>query len=890
MLRIIESTSPGGAKGYYSTADYFTEGQELQGRWRGKGAERLGLSGPVDQAAWDALCDNKHPATGEPLTPRLKQNRRVGWDLNFHAPKALSLLYGLTEDPRLLDAFGASVDETMRDIEADVKTRVRKGGRDEDRLSGNLCWGTFVHTTARPVNGIPDPHLHAHCFAFNLTFDGHEDRWKAAQIGDVKRDAGFYEAKFHARLSRRLAELGLPVERTRKGWTLAGLGDATLDNFSRRTAQIEKEARAKGITAPAEKAALGARTRAKKAKQMSMAQLRAEWRQRLTTGEANALDALAARIGQEPDHGDERAAAVAAVTLAADHCFERESVVPERTWLRESLRRSYGVASPESVEAEAARRDLIRGDREGQRWVTTPEVLAEESAVVSFARKGRDTRMPLGRGEPHAFKRTWLNDGQKRAVGHVLECSDRVMIIRGAAGVGKTTTMEEAVEAIEAAGHRVVTVAPSSGASRGELRAAGFADADTVARLLVDKQMQEKLRGNVLWVDEAGLVGMRTMKRLFDLAQETDARVILSGDRRQHGPVEHGAALRLLETDAGLVPAEITEIQRQAGAYKRAVEHLSEGRVAAGFKALDGLGWIREVEDAHRYQAIAGDYVASTVAGQNTLVIAPTHAEGHRTSDAIRDGLRHAGLLGREERAFDVLSPANLTAADRADRTQYNDGDVIVFHQNAVGHKKGTRITVTPGADLPLDQAERFTAYRSSHLTLAAGDRVRVTANGKTKDGQHRLSNGDLFTVAGFTPAGDVELANGWTVGREFGFLTRGFVITSYSSQGKSVDKVIIAASAASLPAISKEQFYVSASRGKSAVSVYTDSKADLLAAVRRTDDRPSATAFVADRARREGRSDRKYRERAVHLQRVAAAMPAVPAAPGHQRGMTHER
>ena len=61
------------------------------------------------------------------------------------------------------------------------------------------------------------------------------------------------------------------------------------------------------------------------------------------------------------------------------------------------------------------------------------------------------------------------------------------------------------------------------------------------------------------------------MAQVFDLAEKLDARVILSGDRRQHGSVERGAALRLLEEEAGLVPAEIKDIQRQKGDYKQAV-------------------------------------------------------------------------------------------------------------------------------------------------------------------------------------------------------------------------------------------------------------------------------------------------------------------------------
>jgi conjugative relaxase-like TrwC/TraI family protein len=97
MLRITPSTSAKGAKEYFTqslTRDdtgYYHEGQELAGAWGGKGAERLGLAGAVSQEAYFALCDNRDPSTGEQLTPRNKDNRRVGFDFTFSAPKSVSV-------------------------------------------------------------------------------------------------------------------------------------------------------------------------------------------------------------------------------------------------------------------------------------------------------------------------------------------------------------------------------------------------------------------------------------------------------------------------------------------------------------------------------------------------------------------------------------------------------------------------------------------------------------------------------------------------------------------------------------------------------------------------------------------------------------------------------
>jgi conjugative relaxase-like TrwC/TraI family protein len=841
MLRVTQSNSAARAKSYYSTADYYTEGQELIGLWRGRGAERLTLAGRIDRDDWDLLCDNLQPETGEPLTVRRRTERRVGYDFNFHCPKSVSLLYGLTQDERILQAFRESVDATMEDIEDESKARVRRGGKNEDRGTGNLIWGEFVHFTARPEDGVPDPHLHAHCFVFNGTFDQAEDRWKAAQLGDIKRDAPYFEAVFHSRLARRLEELGLDTQRTAKGWELKGIATETLDKFSRRTARIEKLAKERGITNPDAKAELGAQTRSGKAKELTMPELDGLWRSRMTDQEAAGLDGLLRRMGRESIAEDDRAA-VDAVERALVHSFERSSVLPERTLLAEALRQGVGKASRETIERLTESQPLIRATREGRRLVTTEEVLQEESRMLAFARGGRGTCRPINpNARPVLDGR--LNAQQRAAVRHVLESRDRVTLIRGAAGVGKTTMMREARAAIEETGLHVFAFAPSAGASRGVLRTDGFESADTVARLLLDQKLQAEVEGGVIWIDEAGLLGTKTMREVFDVAGRHHARVVLSGDRRQHGSVERGAALRLLEDEAGLKPAEIKEIQRQRDQYKQAVKALSDGDVSEGLRRLDILGWVRELPEEGRNHELAKAYAGSLKSGKTALVISPTHAEADAITSAIRHELREQNLLGKEERQLAQLVPANLTLGQRLDPTSYQPGDVLVFHQNAKGYKRGQRLIA--GRDsVPFDQAARFTVFHQRALGVSVGDRVRITRNGKSAGGQ-RLDNGDVYAVKSFAADDDLVLENGWKLSKDYGHLAHGVVLTSHASQGKTVDRVFIGQSAQSFPASSREQFYVSASRGREQVMVFTDDKAELLHAIGRTDDRLSGTELV---------------------------------------------
>ncbi|MDA8019506.1 MAG: relaxase domain-containing protein [Thermoanaerobaculia bacterium] len=200
MLRIVPSQSGTAAKSYFDRAlapgDYYLDGEELAGSWGGRAAELLGLSGEVTREAFHALCDNHHPTSGEQLTPRMNAKRRVGYDFNFHCPKGVSAVFALTRDDRILHAFRRSVEETMRELEQDSETRVRTDGRFESRTTSNMVWGEFVHFTSRPVDGTPDPHLHAHCFAMNATWDVEESRWKAADFGSIKRDASVPIDKF----------------------------------------------------------------------------------------------------------------------------------------------------------------------------------------------------------------------------------------------------------------------------------------------------------------------------------------------------------------------------------------------------------------------------------------------------------------------------------------------------------------------------------------------------------------------------------------------------------------------------------------------------------------------------------------------------------------------
>jgi ATP-dependent exoDNAse (exonuclease V) alpha subunit len=749
----------------------------------------------------------------------------------------------------------------MREMETEMKTRVRRGGKSADRITGNMVWTDFTHFTTRPVDGVPDPDLHAHCFAFNVTWDAEEDRWKAGQFGDLKRDAAYYEAAFHARLAARIKMLGYGIERHGKWWDVAGVPRELIEKFSRRSASINAKAAEAGITDAGAKSELGARTRERKALDLSMSELKTAWWNRLTPEERALLENLA---GGEGPRGGPGVTPQAALAYAVEDVYARASVVSEKQLYEKALRRGFGHVLPEdlSPEAEADPR-LIRSEAQGRTLVTTREMLKGEQAIIERVKRGRGTLAPLNR-DAEAFCPSYFNREQRNAVRHLLTAGDAVTVLRGGAGTGKTTVLREVRQGIRAAGRDIVAVAPSASASRGTLREAGYSDATTVEALLSSEVMQHKLgKAGVLLVDEAGQLDVRSMDRVLRLAQETGARVILAGDTRQHGPVAAGDALRLIETYTGVKVAELSEIVRQQGAYKAAAAAIQDGDIARGFAQLDRLGWIHEVSRAERHVHLVQDYMEAVDRGRSALVIAPTHREGDAVTQQIRKALQAsphaASRLGAQEHVYWTLQNLSWTDAEKSDAAQYHQGLVVQFVKAAPGIRRGDRFEVhrvtgdgeviVAGRDgretmLPLADGARFQVYRKVRLHLAVNERIRITQNGFTEDG-HRLNNGDLRQIRDFTEDRRIILDNGWILGADFGHLAHGYVLTSYASQSKTVDVVLAAMGPESLPAMDAEQAYVTVTRGRHEAHLYVDDKEAVARRIQQSGRRGTATELV---------------------------------------------
>jgi conjugative relaxase-like TrwC/TraI family protein len=892
MLRITASESAKAAIKYFrqelNRADYYLKAGTVRSVWLGEAAKRLGVQGKVEEKDFAALINNRHPQTGKRLTPRDKKDRRPGYDATLSAWKSASVmdaLYGCTD---IRQAFWESGDEMItQKAEPEMCTRVRKGGKNHDIVTGEMAVSAFRDFRSRPVNGRSDMHLHTHYYIQNLTFDKTENRFKAAQLGNLKSKAPDLELDADARFAKKLRALGYVPVMGKRGLQLAGVPQSVIDKFSRRRNQIENEAAERGVTDAAGKHKIGAAIRESKDKDLPEDALMADWQGRLTEAEKAALEKVRDKeIAQTRD-----ISAREAVDYAVNHLFEREDVVTERKLRKTAVEYGIGCLMPDEVDQEIAgaleRGEILKKDgKKGPQYVKAA-TLMDQCKMTQLAREGRGQYEPLTQSYQNQAD---LSAEQNQVALEVTESRDKYIGIRGPAGTGKSYSLrgiDAVIQQRRALGRekfsRALGLAPSSSASRGELRKAGFRDATTLAAFFESGKLQEEYKGQLLFVDEAGMMSTTDMTRLMNIAEKNDNRVIFLGDYRQHQSVDAGDAFRLLEKEGGLAYAKLTQNRRQRDTdYREAVDAIGSGdpeRAMEGMKALDKKGWIVEMKDAGKRQDfLVREFLKAKDEGASALIVGTTNREGEAITARLREELKARGRITGEERQFPSREATGWTDAQKADSRNYRPGMVVEFHKAVPGvrrQEKGRRETeggfakgetalvLESGgqavlarrdgtlAPLPMGFADRFQVYQTGAVSVARGDQIRITKNGMLKpEGQAegtRVDNGDIYTVEGYTKEGDIRLPGGKILPKDYGHFTLGYADTSHRSQAKTVDRVFIAVDEHAPKATNRTQWYVSWSRGRDQGLAVVADKKSAMEAVMQGGERLSALELMKD-------------------------------------------
>ena len=831
----------------------------VEATWFGKISKRIGYDG-VQVKKSDFISFGKGQVPNSNITFKVKKvdNARSYYDYTFSAPKSISLLFGLTKNEAIhqchIDAYKAVLSEIEANAQAQHNSATERGWE----TCGELLIANFDHFLSRPsevkkdgkIKYVSDPQIHTHCLVPNVTFSHINNRFQALELGNsVHRQAKYFEAAYHSHLAKNLEKLGFRTRITRDRFELVGITREQIMLFSNRSMTIDQFALENGIS---DKSKLALLTRNAKAKVVGEEEQYEHWKSRLSEKEFEALFQLR---DQKIDKRESISAEQAIEKSVQHHC-ERNSAFKQSDVLAYALKLGYGTLLPEDVKSALGRRnDIIKAEIDTVPFLTTKGMIRQESELVLRANEGKGTFAPIFQN--YSPKQSQLNDQQVNAIKQILNSRDFITVLKGSAGVGKTSLLTEARDAIALKGKQLCSLAPSSQAVS-VLRSKGF-EAETIAGFLKNKALQEKVFGQVILVDEAGMCGTKVTNQILAIAKEKNARLIMSGDTSQHAPpAQYGDAMRHLIEKAKVNTVTVNKIVRQQNEpYRSVVQSLAKNRTYEGFKKLDKLGGIIEEPDKDkRLDKLAETYLDTIKSNKSCLVISPTHKEVNQVNNIIRQKLKKEGFIKGKEREFNRLQTLSFTEDEKKEKANYEQGMVLRFISNSKGdYRAGAEFEVISGKKpnelkvrdrktatvkkLPLEHADRFEVYQQSKIHLAKNDQIRLTINTRTQQGSKAL-NGTSYSVAGFTKTGDIKLSNGKTLSKDIGHIRYSACDTSHASQGKDADHVLISVDPSN-GNLSREGLYVSVSRGKYSAKLFTSDKAELKKAIAKSEQRISA-------------------------------------------------
>ncbi len=619
--------------------DYYLSVGEAPGRWVRSGAARLRLDGKVEADQLRSVLAGRHPGTHDPL--RATRAARPGLDLTLSAPKSVSLVWGLGDQPTaemVIACHDRAVDAALEYLERHA-CHVRRGHGGLTVCDGQGFVGAaFRHRTSR----AGDPALHTHVLLANLA-EGPDGRWTALDWRDLyghARTAGFvYQAVLRYQLAR---ELGLLFEEVAQGHAdVAGVPSGLRQAFSHRRQEIVAAMERHGSASAKAAQAAALETRLAKSEHVSESELRQRWR---TQSEPFGFDvAQLPRLVRTPVLDVDEVELVERLT-------ESHATVVRRDVVRALAQAATQGASLDELEqatdawcAGATAIEVAEG-----RW-TTPEMLALERRTVELAAAdvARAGLVAPALVTASIAARPSLGPDQQNAVRAITTSGRPVDVLIGLAGAGKTFSLDAAREAWEKAGYRVIGTSLAARAAAELEHGAGIAS-QTIDRLRLRlAQGTERLdERSVLVLDEAGMTGTRRLAAMIGDARAGGAKVVLIGDPKQLPEINAGGLFSALAQRLGY--AELTENRRQQDPEERAVaSDLRVGHVESAMSRLQRHGRMVTADNADLLRdGLVGDWYAARAEGDAVLMVAARRSTVADLNQRARELLSARGELG----------------------------------------------------------------------------------------------------------------------------------------------------------------------------------------------------------------------------------------------------
>lgn len=363
------------------------------------------------------------------------------------------------------------------------------------------------------------------------------------------------------------------------------------------------------------------------------------------------------------------------------------------------------MASPELVKL-ADEKVLEGGGVEAAKY-STQAIKDLEAGMARAVDRLRDSRgyavSPSHVQEAMQRGNIRLSDEQAMAVRH-LTGDERIAVVRGFAGAGKSTMLDAAREAWEREGYRVRGASLGAVAVDNLKGSSGIEDSRTLASWQTSWQhdVNRLERGDVLVIDEAGMVSSVQLAAVVREAEAQGAKVVLVGDDQQLQPIGPGASFAAVIERTGAY--ELSEVRRQKEEWQReASRQFGKQETQSALEAYDRSGHIhmhRTSQEAT--QAIMRAYVKDMDdrPDGSRLVLTHRNADVQALNEAIRATYKERGELGGGQEYTTENGVREFAPGDRV-LFRENNRDMGVFNGTlgTVERVESGRLTVRLDSD-----------------------------------------------------------------------------------------------------------------------------------------------------------------------------------------------
>ncbi|ELJ8720566.1 MobF family relaxase [Vibrio cholerae] len=739
--------------------DYYTKGGEPSGVWYGKGAILLGLSGNVEKDDYNKIMNGFSP-DGEALCQNPGSGHRAGLDLCFSPPKSVSVVWAradTTLKQQIQTAQFRAVCSAISHLEKHAAiTRRSHNGTSREQVIG-LVTATYEHSTSRAL----DPQLHTHCLVANIAprYDG---TWGTLESRDLFLWQASAGAVYKAELAFQLRELGFDIEKYQDTFQISGVPMSICEHFSKRSHDIRAKLDMAGVSSG--RSSFGdiavLDTRMKK-EEVNRSNLFMDWNRQM----------------------DERGFGfdVLENIISRVQCFEFTDVIFDEIAVLEKVSEKKAVFRRQDIYKAAAELAQVSGEPSSRIDTTVKRLLLDkdiifikrdikhndlftsrhiveaERSLIEYSKQLKsDLGSPINSSSvDNAIKKLCasginLSDEQQEAVWKACSAS-KISIVQGAAGSGKTASLQAVRDAHESEGYRVIGASVAKLAADNLSREAGI-NTFTLAKLLIDLE-QNRLHideKTLILIDEAGQLGSIDLSILFKNVTVRGAKLVLVGEDKQLDSVSHAGALRYLSKPDIAGASRIETIRRQREEWSRqAVMYLRNGKARNSLSLSQKKGFVQIGNDSPETRALlveSWNRYRKDHPEKSSIVLAQTWKDVQSISEQLRSIYQSEGIVGDENFRF------TCSVSDKSLRFEFSTGDRVRLTKNDYrrGFSNGTLATIT------------------SLVQLADGsvEFVLVSDEGQTL----RFSSKDYCDELG-------QL-----------YLAHAYAVTIYSSQGITVD------------------------------------------------------------------------------------------------------